>query len=995
MRRRISSPALVGRREELAVADDLLMRAREGEASLLIVAGEAGVGKTRLVRELERRAADTGMLSLRGHCLALAGGEFPFAPLAGIFDTLAAREGSTVVSGLKPSTRALLDVLLGAPTPATAPAREPVAPAHAHAAMLELLRRVAEEQPTAIVIEDIHWADESTRDFLRSAARALEHERLAVAVTFRSDELASDHPARALVAELIRCDPVVHLTLERLTLEQTAEQLAAIAGEPVAGAAVSAVHTRAHGNPFLAEELWAAGASATIPATLGDALLARVRALSPEAQHVLRLLAVFGRPVGPELLVAADRRPEATLELARGALAAHILEPSAGGAQLTFRHALVREALYAELLPGEREALHNAVLSALEGSGGSAAELAYHLLAAGRRAEALGASIDAGLEDVRRAAYPEALTHFERALGLWDAVADDGSLRGLDRLDVRREAAEAARLTGEYDRAIEHCRTALEQIDLARDPQRAAGFFERLSRYESWDTERSLAALEQALELLGPEPSAERARALTGRALQLGMRGRWPEARASAEQALAVAVAIGERVEECSALTELGIALAFDGDPDAGEHRLRRALALAEEQAAPEEVARAYTNLAELERLRGRTGAALAAMRDGQAQAEAMGVGASWGAFMAVLSTDDLLQLGRWDELDSLLERTGDLSAGRAGAVVWPLVAGQLAMARGQLQPAAALLERARECALRGATPELLPHVGTALTELRLWQEDPPAARRHVEEACSLIGDHEDVLNTPPLLFAGVRVEAEIAARHARAGDRRAAQAARERAEALAQRLDALAAVRPPPKALALREQAHAELATPDRPDDAARGWAAAAASWTALADPYRAAYAQLRHAEALLALRGKRAEAAHALQRARRAAGDLGAALLTREIEALARRARLGMELAAPVAPEPEDAHGLTPREAEVLDLVADGLTNRQIGERLFITPKTAGLHVSHILAKLNVDSRVKAAAVAHHAHLEETRDAHDRPAPVRSADHARPPDA
>ena len=238
---------------------------------------------------------------------------------------------------------------------------------------------------------------------------------------------------------------------------------------------------------------------------------------------------------------------------------------------------------------------------------------------------------------------------------------------------------------------------------------------------------------------------------------------------------------------------------------------------------------------------------------------------------------------------------------------MWPLVAGQLAMARGQLEPAGALLDRARECALRGATPELLPHVGTALAELRLWQEDPLAARRHVEEACRLIGEHEDVLNTPPLLSAGVRVEAEIAARAARAGDRRAARAARERAEALAQRLDALAAVRPPPKALALREQAQAELAAPDRPGDAARGWGAAAAAWTALADPHRAAYAQFRHAEALLALRGRRAEATHALQRARRDAGDLGAALLSREIEALARRARLPAEPAAPPAPSPK----------------------------------------------------------------------------------------
>ena len=155
-------------------------------------------------------------------------------------------------------------------------------------------------------------------------------------------------------------------------------------------------------------------------------MLARVRALTDDAQHVLRLLAVFGRPVGPELLVAAAGRSGDAVALARRAVAVHILEPDAGGTQLAFRHALVREALYAELLPGEREALHDAVLTALEASGAGAAELAHHQLAAGRRAEALGSSIDAGLEDVRRAAYPEALTHFERALELWDEVRRSG-----------------------------------------------------------------------------------------------------------------------------------------------------------------------------------------------------------------------------------------------------------------------------------------------------------------------------------------------------------------------------------------------------------------------------------------------------------------------------------------------------------------------------------------------------------------------------------------
>jgi DNA-binding CsgD family transcriptional regulator len=225
-----------------------------------------------------------------------------------------------------------------------------------------------------------------------------------------------------------------------------------------------------------------------------------------------------------------------------------------------------------------------------------------------------------------------------------------------------------------------------------------------------------------------------------------------------------------------------------------------------------------------------------------------------------------------------------------------------------------------------------------------------------------------------------VRVEVELSSQSARAGDQGAAAAGRDRARELVDRLQALAATpvaSQPPKARACLDEARAELAALDRPEAAAVSWAEVAASWGALAHPYRAAYASLRQAEALLAARGRHRGAAQSLRRAHQQATELGADLLRREAGALARRARIALE------PQPQataetgagDTLGLTRREAEVLRLVAEGLTNRQIGERLFITPKTAGLHVSHILAKLHVDSRVQAAAVAHRTHPDPVR--------------------
>ena len=379
------------------------------------------------------------------------------------------------------------------------------------------------------MIEDVHWADESTCDFLRYLARSLEDERLSLVATFRSDELPPEHPVRALVAELSRCDPVLHVELDRLTRAQTAEQLAAIAGRPVGESELDEIQDACTGQ------------SVPHRGAVGDALDgdpgdARRHAPRPRAD------AARGGPAGPppargvrppggiELVAAAADDEAATTAALRRAVGEHILMPTDGGRRLAFRHALVREALYAELLPGEREELHRAVLEALHAR-------------RRRRGRARLPPPRGRPGQMRRwpprsrpgsttppaPRIPEALEQFERALELWDAV--EPADPPLDRLGVYREAAEAARLTGEYERAVEHCRMALQRLDVDEDPVRAAGFFERLSRYQSWDVERSLEGLDRALALLGSEPSAERARVLTGQSLQLSLLGRWTEAR--------------------------------------------------------------------------------------------------------------------------------------------------------------------------------------------------------------------------------------------------------------------------------------------------------------------------------------------------------------------------------------------------------------------------------------------------------------------------------
>ncbi len=766
-----------------------------------------------------------------------------------------------------------------------------------------LLRRLAALGPLLLVLEDLHWADRSTLEFLSFLARNLRRERIAVLASYRTDGLPAE--LQRLFAELARVRTVTRIELEPLTPPEVVRQLDAIAAEPVPSALAAELHARAGGNPFFVEELFAARGDDGLPPSVADAVLTRV---PPEARRTLELIAAAGGRLEHAQLDA----PEAL----HAALDAGLLVRERDDRGVAFRHGLIGEALYARLLPAERLALHRELAEALPDDAPAATRaLQCHL--AGLHAEALAASVTAGLDAARANAFAEAGAHFERALALWD----DGAPLPLDRVGLLAHAAQAARFTGAHERALARCREAIAATD---DPVREALLWERLGEYHFWDDEAALECYRHALRLLGPGPSPERSRLLAaeGHAL-MGLR-RWSESRERCEAALDAGA--GPRIT-------LAVVLAFLGDAEAGEAYVREALALA---TTGEDRARAYMHLGELLRVRGDHAGALAAMIEGEEVAARLGMRGAYGSFMYVNAAADLLRLGRWDEAAERLAEAGRMQLGLTGRVMLHATAAQLHALRGETAEAHRALARVPDAALPS---EFVAPLGAARATLALAERDPGAALAHVEAALAAIGDAHDPLYVPELYSLGARAAAALAPAPG---------------TALLERLDAVLALARPPDALAHRALARAELT--------GAGWDEAARAFDALAEPYPAAYARLRAAEA--ALPSDRAAAASALARAHAAALALGATPLREDAEALARRARLALD--GPPVPPVVPAGGLTARETDVLRALAEGLTNRQIAARLFISQKTVAAHLAHIFGKLGVHTRVEAAGRA-----------------------------
>jgi len=982
---RMRSPVLVGRSEELAVLDAALDLARAGRPSTVLVGGEAGIGKTRLVTEFAAGAAASGARLLAGGCLDLGAEGLPFAPFAAVLRELARDLGADGVAALLPAqaTREFARLL-----PEFGEAGVEADPAFARARlfeqMLTLLERLAEAGPVVLVIEDAHWADRSTRDllaFLIGSQQVLDG--VLIVVSYRSDELHRTHPLRPLLAEFTRLGWVERMELPRLGRLQADELVARITGREPEPRLADQIYRRAEGNPLFVEELLCCdgGLTAELSESLRDLLLAGVQRLPEETQELLRAASAGGQRSSHALLAAVTGLDGD--DLARGlrpAVAANVLRADEDG--YGFRHELGREAIYDDLLPGERTRLHTRFAEALGSDAGLVApgrgliEQAHHWYHAHDTAWALVSAWRAAAAAGHALAHAEQLTLLARVLELWDKVPDAAQRIGASHLDVLEQAAAAAQGADEPERGIAFASAALKEVDPAAEPVRAALLLEtRANLGDRHGRGDPAADLRAALELVpvGVGDTA-RARVLVSRAKHLA-EPHGPEGRAVAEEALALAERVGDAATEVNALCELACIESHFGNDPAALAMLTQARSLADRAGALRPLLHVAVNESHVLEGMGEHERAAEVARAGIASARGYGLARSTGTFLAINVAEPLVALGRWDEATAVIEHALALSPPRGNRAALRQLAGDVALRRGDLTGARELADAARAGLIltgKRGCHEAQCYLPVARLEAELFlAEGRPADARDVVAAAA---DRFNLLHDPryvwPLLAVGARACAVAPAAAVR--DRAAAERAGDllgRLRTIAGKMDASGPVQ-----LAGRLTFAAEVG-PELADDADGGqalaqWDAAAAAWERTAEPYQTAAAMLRAADAAMSA-GDRDAAAQRLRRAAELADQLGARPLAAEIGLFARSARLalgpGREDTGP-GPRPL---GLTARESEVLRLVAAGRSNPEIAAELFISAKTASVHVSNILAKLGVSSRGEAAATAHRLHL------------------------
>ncbi len=931
----------VGRKRELAQLEHCLHAVRAGRGGSVLLVGDPGIGKTRMVAELARRSREDGFEVLSGRAIDFVGTELAYQPF---------------VEALPP-----LGELRRAEGPLGSQLR-------LFELALTLLTDRAEETPILLVLEDVHWADASTLDLLVYLAHNLDGPRVLLVVTARGDEPTSGARMRHLAERLRRTASALVLELGPLERDELIELLTS-RPEPPPAAIADAIARRSEGNPFFAEELLAMPGTneSDLPASLRDLLLQRVARLDSATQALLRPAAAVGRDVDYRLLLAVTEMSERDArDSLRRAVEYGVLVADQARGTFRFRHALLADAVYATILPGEREALHARLADELARSGAvTAAEIAPHWAAAGRTREALAASIEAAHEAEAAFGLAEALAHLERVLGSWREVGDAPELAGIDLAGVFSWAAGLASKIGAGARAIELGRQAVHLVS-ADDPRRAASLHVSLGEYlyGIGNAAEGLAELARAVELVPARPSAERAYALGSLAGGLMVAGRHAESLPIAEEALALSERVGGREAEVRALTVVGVDLVYVGSCEDGVARLRQALRLAAEVGDDIGLDRAYVNFTSVLTMLGRN---VEAAQLGQEGLEVMRRRGTESTLILANWIEALAAIGSWDEAGRLVETA--LRRPTSSFSYWMLlVAADFAIGRGEFDGARAHLEAARP-----TVPEEnglgLYHV--CLAELALWEHRWADAVAAAENGLTAVPVHEPAQMLLRLYVDELRAQAELVAlARARRDERTVADRQARAHELLAD------ARRVGTEASAITPESRGWLVLAEAEYERVLGaehtalWTEAAETWQRLERPFLAAYCRWRLGEALVRDRSSRTEASAPLAEAYAVATRLGARPLLRQLELLAERARLDLsqvEVGAPGEKSAAMALGLTAREAEVLGLVARGLTNREIAARLVISVKTASVHVSHILRKLGAPNRLEAAAIAH----------------------------
>ena len=935
---------LVGRADELQLLLDAVAAADAGRPSVVLLGGDAGVGKTRLLQQLLAEVP-TGAIVLRGGCVDLGDVGLPYLPFAEV----------------------VADLVREVPAVAGSVGLAPLLPGGASGGELARLQlfeafvgALRQDRPVVVVLEDLHWSDASSRELLRYLVTRLRDERVAVLASYRADDLHRRHPLLPLVAELARLEHVHHLELAPLADDAVRRH---VAGLGLPADRVEAVVARAEGNAYFAEELTAAvleSGRSDLPTRLSEVLLSRLERLAPSTLSVVRLAAVAGRRVEHELLAAACAQAGYDVDAAlREAVAAHVLVVSPGRAagSYAFRHALLQETVYDDLLPGERVRLHALLAEVLTAQGSlGAGELGFHLERSGDTEGALRDYLAAATASMDRGAPHEALALRLRALELVEAGAWPG-IATTERADLLQDAADAAGRSGDWGKAIALDR-ALVDVASALGPAPLSKAHQSLA-VSLLDGDREAEA--QASATLARSLAVESGdRAVIAQAEALYARVFWHDLTRDAEVAAAASAALqaaeetGQRSVQADALVTLGLLAEAEGAGEVALDRFRTAcdVALAGGHLGGE--LRARFMLAAHSFYGGDLTTAAGEVDQAVRRAELVGL--SWSTYGYSLRTLQVVIRYTTGDLASSSELARVLGGAEQVRESLAAVGLYAAVARGD-DDAIAHARRVASVSDLDVMAVMIA-AGTGADALRM-AGSPAEAVAMAEHGARRVAQAwgEWSLSGIWLAAQGIAALADLAldgrdpaaldrARRWEASARQTAVRGRPRGGALG------------PEGRAWLLRATAELSRAEGRHDVEL--------WRQVRDafdygyPYEVARSRWRLAEALVGA-GDRAAAEAELREAASTARALGTRPLLDAVESLARRARLDVGQAS----GPRVA-ALTGREAEVLGLVVQGLTNRQIGERLFMSEKTASVHVSRILAKLEVSGRTEAAAKA-----------------------------
>ncbi len=963
------SPALVGRQADMDALRDAYAESVAGSSRAVLIGGEAGIGKTRLVGEF-LRSLPVETIILRGQSVDFDRDAPPYAPILAALRSLAQEVGEQALLDASGPAGDALALLLPELSISASIGDAPVRGGadRLYDAVAEVLENVAAARPVVLVIEDLHWVDPQSLGLLRFLIRVIEDARVLIVLTFRSDELGRGSALRAWLPELDRNRRVARLELARLDRRQVREMATAILDTPPDEDELAQVYLRTEGVPFFVEELVCCSGVRSMdgfPDTLRDILLARYDQLTERTQRMLRLIAAGGVRVEHELLVSVcDESSEGIDAAASEAVAASVLVVE--GTAYAFRHALVREAIHDELLPGERVRFHTRYAQALVAQSGTgradATAISYHWMAAHNVREAFIASIAAFRQARLSFAFATAATMGERAIELWDQVPDAEDLAERTKVELLGETSYVLRNAGESERAIALVDEAISLCDEADAAAYALLLRNKASYLANIGQTGSIDLLRQALAVLEGEPrSVLRANVLGELAARLMLIARFDQAIEMADGAFAEATAVDNRPRMSVAANIRGFSRLAGGDIDAG----LADLALAGEFAVGNDSARLryWVNQSDALNLLGRYEEAVRTAEEGAERARQRGVERTSGAVLLSNVISPLYALGQTARADEMLDRALELDAPigfnaplrrqKVRAVLW---SGDRSLADRLLRGWHASLRQQGRLDAQAV-------LGLALVsgELALARGE---TREAWQEVSVLIDPehHSFPAYDLPLIALAARVLGAARVTGMTLSD--ASGEPRSIDDLERQVRSALAAASMWPTASAYSAIVDAELGGPRATGTDPDLWQRAIdAAEDRVAPAQLVPYAAFRLADAL-ANAGDRAGARLAARTARERAEAIGMGLIVDSVTELERRVGA---VGGDHRDAPADAASLetllTERERQVLDLVARGLSNGQIAQQLFISTKTASVHVSNILRKTGATTRTEAA--------------------------------